>query len=158
MSNVLSPKVAHLYAESGPDAVAKKVWHFVGVISAVLIAFAIFASLYGGKFIVLVFAKNYAGNDVAIAVLAFGTVALGISYSVAAGLRAIDRPDTNFWAGIVGLFVTGIVSCLLVRSHGILGTTIGLVAGFYAMAVLRTVAFQWFIRHPRHSPISERLH
>ena len=154
VTNVLSPKVAHLYVESGAEAVAKKVWQFCGLMSAVLITFAVFASIFGGRFIVFVFEKNYAGNDLAIAVLAFGTVALGISYSVAGGLRAIDRPETNLWAGIVGLIVTGIVSSLLITSLEILGTTIGLVAGFYAMAAYRTVAFQWFIKHP---PLSAQI-
>lgn len=145
MSNVLSPKAAHCFAEGGGAAVSKKVWQFAGVMSAVLVVFAVVTSIFGGRLIVTIFKDNYAGNDASIMVLAVGTIALGLSFAMASGLRAIDRPQTNLWAGILGLIVTTVVSGFLVSPMGILGTTIGLVAGFYVMALYRIFAFQFYI-------------
>ncbi|MFK8111395.1 MAG: lipopolysaccharide biosynthesis protein [Rubripirellula sp.] len=146
MTNVLSPKAAHCYADEGAAAVARKVWQFMGIMSAVLIAFCLVASVFGGRFIVMIFKESYAGNDQTIIALALGTIALGASYAVSSGLRAIDQPQTNLWAGMLGLAVTAVVSSLLVSPLGILGTTIGLVIGFYVMALYRIAAFQIFIR------------
>jgi O-antigen/teichoic acid export membrane protein len=145
MCNVLSPKAAHCFAEGGCEAVSKQIWQFTGFMSTLLLVFAILASILGGRFIELVFG-GYPAEDSSIAVLAFGTIGLGVSYTVSSGLRAIDRPQANLWAGLLGLLVTAIVSAVLIRAHDIFGTTIGLVAGFYSMALYRIVAFQIFVR------------
>ncbi len=146
ITNVLSPKAAHVFAEEGAAAVGKIVWSYVGIIVSVLGPFAVLAGLFGNEFIVWVFKEKYSGNDASIILLAIGTIALGVSFAVGNGLRAIDRPQTNFWAGILGLLVTATVSSLLVTYQGIFGATIGLVAGFYAMTVYRVFSFQWIVK------------
>ena len=141
MSNVLSPKAAHVFAEDGLAATRQLVIRYALLIASVLLAFTVVAASGGNAFIVWAFQERYAGNDSSILVLAVGTIALGISFAAASGLRAIDRPEVNFWAGIVGLLTTAALSALLIGHLGVLGASIGLVAGFYAMAIHRGASF-----------------
>ena len=142
ISNLLSPKAAHAFAEGGANAVGQLVWRYTRLMIGALGLFAIAVSLVGGRLIVFIFDENYAGHDGSIAILALGTIAMGVNYSISSGLRAINRPETNFWAALVGVVVTVVASVGLVSTLQILGTTIGLVAGFVAMAIYRGFAFR----------------
>ena len=142
ISNLLSPKAAHAFAEGGATAVRDLVWKYTRLICGTLGLFAMVVSLLGSRLIVFIFDENYAGHDGSIAILAFGTVAIGVNYSISSGLRAINRPQANFWAALVGVIVTVIFSVASIASLEILGATIGLVVGFIAMATYRVVAFR----------------
>ena len=142
MSNVLSPKAAHAFAAGGATAANRLVWRFTGVMVAVLLLFAGLVGVFGNALIVWIFDEQYGGHGIAIAVLGFGTVASGVSYAIASGLRAINRPAANFWAATWGLVATVAISSALVHSMTILGMTIGLVSGFYVTAIYRVLAFR----------------
>ncbi|WP_182870768.1 lipopolysaccharide biosynthesis protein [Rhodopirellula sp. JC639] len=142
MSNVLSPKAAHAFAAGGAAAAAHLVWRFTGVMLSILCVFAALVGVFGNAIVVWIFDQQYGGHGAAILVLASGTIALGAGYSFASGLRAINRPAANFWAGIWGLVVTVVISSALVHRASILGTSLGLVSGFYVTAIYRLVAFR----------------
>ncbi len=149
ISNVLSPKASHAFAEKGILAVRHMVWKFIAIVTLPLLTFSVLACFYGEQFVVWIFKAEYAGNQWTISMLAFGTIALGISYAVSSGLRAIDRPDVNLWAGISGFVVTAVLSLALVSQFALFGTAIGLVAGFFTMAIHRWIAFELIVIESR---------
>lgn len=151
ISNVLSPKASHAYAEHGVLAVRSMVWKFIVIVTLPLLAFSVLACFYGEQFVVWIFKEEYAGNQLTISTLAFGTIALGISYSVSSGLRAIDRPEVNLWAGLTGFVATAILSLALVGRYALLGTAIGLVAGFFTMAIHRWIAFELIVNESKRA-------
>lgn len=149
MCNILSPKAAHQFVDHGLAEVGKIVWKFAAVIFAALTALSIGAYFYGGQLVELIFGDRYADNDATVTILAVGTIGLGISYAVASGLRAIDRPQVNFWTGLVGLVITLLVGLLLVGPWGIYGASVGLISGFFAMAICRSWVFARLISDTR---------
>lgn len=142
ISNLLSPKAAHRYVAAGPAGVRRLVSRYMGFVVAILTLYAVTMAFVGDWLITLLFGSEFSNLQTEITIIAFGTIAVGISYCSAAAMRAINRPDVNLKAGLVALGVTIAIAVVTASTMASLGAALAISVGFVTLAAILLVAFQ----------------
>lgn len=141
IQNFLGPKIAHVYALSGP----KELRRFVVKISAVLALPISFLCLvlivWGGRIIALLYGRQYAGNSLVVAILSINLLVFATSFSFSRALMAIERADLDFLVNFAALFTMVIMGFWLVRAYGTLGAAIGFLAANFVTSAVRAGVF-----------------
>ena len=70
IQNLVGPKIAHEYAESGPRALRRLVLKITGAISIPVSLLCLVLIIWGGRLIALLYGRQYAGNSLIAAILA----------------------------------------------------------------------------------------
>ena len=153
VSNLLSPKAAHLYVSGGRPAVRHLVSRYMGFVVAILTMYAVTMAFIGNWLITSLFGAEFANLQTEITIIAFGTIAVGISYCSAAAMRAINRPDVNFKAGLAALAVTTAIAILAVSTLASNGAALSISVGFATLAGILLAAFQKILGPEKSTPI-----
>ena len=85
--------------------------------------------VWGGRIIALLYGRQYAGNNLVVAILALNFLVFAASFSFSRALMAIERADLDFLVNFAALFIMVILGFWLVRAYGTLGAAIGLAGG-----------------------------
>ena len=141
LQNMLSPNVAKAMHEGGRGQVRKMVLQSSAVLGVVMAVYLIAIGLWGDEMVQLIYRGKYAGNQTPILFLGMGAFCLALGVSANHGLRAIERPEINFYAAGCGLIVATIVAILLIPGQGVLGATISYFSAMAVTAIVRTVGF-----------------
>ncbi len=142
ISNFLSPKAAHLYVADGRPGVRRLVSRYMGFVVAILTIYAVGMAFIGDGLVTLLFGSEFTNLQTEITTIAFGTIAVGISYCSAAAMRAINRPDVNLKAGLVALLATVTIAIAAVPTMGSMGAALSIAVGFATLAAILLTAFR----------------
>ena len=141
ISNVLVPRMARAFAEGGVAEVrrvANKSTLLLGITMALFCAVIV---AFGGQVVTLVYGSLYAGLGPTIAVLAVSVLVRALGMSAFIGLVAVERPDVNFKANLLGLGITVVLASCLMHAWGVVGGACGLLAGDIVAAAVRWCVF-----------------
>lgn len=141
VTGLLATRSGQAYANEGIPAVRKLVFQYMWYISLVMIAFSCLIFFCGDWLLQLVFKGEITGQAWTISLLSFAMIGLGISYMTACGLRAVNRPETNFYGSLVGLLVTAGLSFSMLNYASPYVSAAAFLAGTTAMAIYRWVLF-----------------
>jgi O-antigen/teichoic acid export membrane protein len=97
--------------------------------------------VWGGRLIALLYGRQYAGNSLVVAILAFNLLVFATSFSFSRALMAIERADLDFLVNFAALFIMVVVGFWLVRAFGTLGAAIGLLAANFVTSAVRAGVF-----------------
>jgi O-antigen/teichoic acid export membrane protein len=140
--NVIIPQNARVFAAEGPVGVQRVVAKATLLLCT---AMALYCGLvvFVGEHVVQLLYHNpaYAGHGHLIDVLALGMLASVLGTAPDSGLCALERPDLNFKANVLGLTATVTVTSLLLMPWGVLGAAYGLLAGNTTASLARMAAF-----------------
>jgi O-antigen/teichoic acid export membrane protein len=128
-AQVLTPRIAHAWVENGlweVQRVMRKTALFVGL---VLSGFCIGVFLFGDEVLRLFYGSQYDGNHLIIIVLSFSVLASVLGLPAGCALFALERPDGNLKANLVGIFLTATVASALILRFELLGVVCGLLCG-----------------------------
>jgi len=139
--NFLGPKIANVYAESGPAALRGFVARAAALFCVPLFVFCVALVLVGGPLVELLYGAKYAGNGVVVAVLGFNLVASAVAFSFSRGLFTLERADVDFAINCVALGVLLTLGLWLVKTFGVVGAAAGLLMTNGGAAVARGVVF-----------------
>jgi O-antigen/teichoic acid export membrane protein len=149
--NFVGPKIAHVYAESGPKALRRFVLKITAAIFFPVSLLCLVLMVWGGRIIALIYGRQYAGNNLVVAVLAVNVLVFAASFTFSRALMVIERADLDFLANSAALFVMVVLGFWLVRSFGTLGAAIGFLAANFVTSVVRAGIF---LRLPVHTAVS----
>jgi O-antigen/teichoic acid export membrane protein len=141
LGNALGPRIARV-ATSEPEAAARALVHRSNLmVGGVLFLFAIGVALFGQWFLVRLYGSEFGGNFATLDLLALAFLIGGLSTATDYGLRAAERTDLSFYAGVAGLVVTVGASVPLILFLGVQGGAVGYLLGCLTTSLLRHVFF-----------------
>ena len=141
IAQLLGPRIAQAFAESGLGEVLKVARKATIVIGLALGGFCCGALLFGENALRFIYGGLYGGHSSIITVLSISVLASTISLPAACGLLAFERPDVNLKSSVVGLLLTLAVASALVRPMGLLGVVYGLLCGEIGSSSVRWAYF-----------------
>jgi O-antigen/teichoic acid export membrane protein len=141
IQNLLGPKIAHTYAASGPKAMRRVVLRITAALSLPVSLLSLVLIIWGGRFITLLYGKQYAGNNLVVAILAVNLLAYVASFPFSRALMATDRANLDFLLNLVALFIMVTIGFSLVRAFGTLGAAIGLLLATSTTSSIRAAVF-----------------
>lgn len=141
IQNFVGPKIAHVYAESGTKALRRFVLKITAAIFFPVSLLCLVLIVWGGRIIALIYGRQYAGNNLVVAVLAVNVLVFAASFTFSRALMAIERADLDFLANSAALLVMVVLGFWLVRSFGILGAAIGFLAANFVTSAVRAGIF-----------------
>lgn len=141
LGNALGPRIARV-ATSEPEAAARALVHRSNLmVGGVLFLFASGVALFGQWFLVRLYGSEFSGNFATLDLLALAFLIGGLSTATDYGLRAAERTDLSFYAGVAGLVVTVGASVPLILFLGVQGGAVGYLLGCLTTSLLRHVFF-----------------
>jgi O-antigen/teichoic acid export membrane protein len=149
IGNLLEPKAARSIVERGHQHLRRMIWHLCLALGALMLVY-LAVLLFAGEWMVsTVYAgTEFSGRGHLVGVLALSVLASAIGIPVSHGLRAMDRPDLNFWAAAVSLLVTLLAGLVLVPQYGMLLGAYSLLFGVLAGTATRIWLFAQLSRRP----------
>ena len=141
MQNLVGPKISHACAEAGPKALRRLVLKITAAVSLPVSLLCLALIVWGGRFVALMYGRQYAGNNLVVAILALN-ILVGVSaFSFSRALFAVERADLDFLVSFVALFVMVTTGFWLVRAFGPLGAAFGLMVSNLITSAVRAWAF-----------------
>ncbi len=119
--NFLGPKIAAVYAESGPGALRKFVLEANVVFALPMLALCIFLYFAGAPLLRLIYGDAYIEGASVLFVMSLNLTLLALAFVFSRGLFALERADLDFRVNFVPLAVLFAAGVPLVRDHGIRG-------------------------------------
>jgi O-antigen/teichoic acid export membrane protein len=150
IQNFVGPKISHVYATEGPEALRRWVLKISAVISLPVSLLCLGLILWGGRLVALLYGRQYAGNSLVVAILALNLLVAAAAFSFSRALMAIERADLDFLVNFAALFVMVTLGFWLVRAFGALGAAIGLFGANLATSAVRAGVF---LRLPARFPM-----
>jgi O-antigen/teichoic acid export membrane protein len=141
VSNILGPRVAHARVTGGHGAVAAITWNAARLLLIVTSCFCGLLILFRQQVITLLFGAEFARDTSVLIVMSFSALAWGLSAAMGIGLTALERPQINTRANVIGLVVTALTALLVSQSFGALGGAIALLLGSLTLVAIQTAAF-----------------
>jgi len=141
VSNVLVPRAALAFAEGGRLEVRRVAAKTTRLVALAMTLFCGGVMLVGAELVSLLYGGEYADCQAIVAVLALAVLCSALGTAAYDGLRAIERPDVNFKANLLGLATTAVSCSALMVAWGVLGAAAGLLAGYALTAAVRWVVF-----------------
>lgn len=141
IQNLAGPKIAHVYAEQGHNALRRLVFRITAIVATPISLLCLVTFIWGGQLVVLMYGRQYAGHGVIVAVLALNLLVSAIAFPFSRALFAADRADLDFFVNFTALFIMLTLGLWLVRAFGPLGAAWGLLGANFSTSVVRAVAF-----------------
>ena len=141
IQNFVGPKISHVYAAEGPEALRRWVLKISAVISLPVSLLCLGLILWGGRLVALLYGRQYTGNSLVVAILALNLLVAAAAFSFSRALMAIERADLDFLVNCAALFVMVTLGFWLVRAFGPLGAAIGLFGANLATSAVRAGVF-----------------
>jgi O-antigen/teichoic acid export membrane protein len=141
IQSLLGPKIAHAYAASGPKAMRRVVLRITTALFLPVSLLSLVLIIWGGRFITLLYGKQYAGNNLVVAILAVNLLTYVASFPFSRALMATERANLDFLLNFVALFIMVTMGFSLVRAFGTLGAAIGLLLATSTTSSIRAAVF-----------------
>jgi O-antigen/teichoic acid export membrane protein len=136
-AQVLTPRVVQAWAESGLREVQRVMLKTTLFLGIALSGFCIGIFLFGEELLRLFYGSQYEGSHYIIMALSFSVLSFVLGLPASCGLFALERPDGNLKANLVGIFLTASVASALVFRFGIIGVVCGLLCGQIGASAVR---------------------
>ncbi len=141
IQNFVGPKIAHEYAATGSKGLRRLVLKISAAISLPVALLCVVMMLWGGRLIALLYGRQYAGNNLAVALLALNFLVFAAAFSFSRALMAIERADLDFHVNLAALFVMLVLGFWLVRAYGTVGAALGMLLGNLVASAIRAGIF-----------------
>ena len=145
IGNYLGPKTVRAYAK-GVGEIRQLVFKGAIFLTGAMFLFCLFMVAFGGRFTALIYGNEYAGNGVAVMLLALSLAASATAWPASYALWAMERPDINFKVNLIALVVALTLGVWMVKSFGLLGIGYGLLVGNTLASATRYIAFARLVR------------
>jgi len=141
LQNLIGPKIAHIYAQSGHRALRRFVFQVAGLVAALMSIFCLFVFVWGNHMVALLYGRQYLGNGLTLAVLALNVTVQALAFCFSRALFAVDRADLDFATNFAALFIMLTLGLWLVRVYGPLGAAFGLLGANLVTSAVRAFLF-----------------
>lgn len=141
MNNVLLPRAAKAFHQSGRAAVRQVVWQTTVYVLMGMAVFALLMFAAGGWAVSVIYGAEYGGNHVVVCLLVSFMISRAIDTSLYNGIWALERPEANVRINLVAMAATVAITLAMMSYWGIVGAAIGLLVGDLCGTFLRGMTF-----------------
>jgi O-antigen/teichoic acid export membrane protein len=125
------------------------VWKVAALLAASVGFLSLLVALNGEFLVHALYAPpSLEGVQGIVFILAFATFIGSAGHAFDSGLLAVERPDINLIAALIGLVITFAVAAMLTSPLGVLGTATGILLGTAVAAVFQIAAFTRLVGKP----------
>ena len=147
--NVLAPRAATEYAESGLDGLQRVVRQSTIGLSLGMGLFATFLLFGGDSLLRLCFGVDYGGHQLVIVLLAISEWAFASMLGAASGLTVLERTNLIFRSDLIGILVTVTMAIPLISNFGLTGAAVAQLSGRVIGSVIVIACYRSVIRRLR---------
>jgi len=137
LQNLVGPKISHVHAAAGPKALRRLVLRITAAVALPVSLLCLALILWGGRLIVLLYGRQYAGNGLVVTVLALNLIVNATAFAFSRALFAIERADLDFLLNFAALFMMVALGFWLVRAYGPVGAAFGLLSANFVTSAVR---------------------
>ena len=141
IQNLVGPKIAHAYAESGSKGLRRSVLKITAAIALPVSVLCVILIFWGGRFVTLLYGRQYSGNNFLVAILAVNFLVYAVAFAFSRALMATERADLDFQLNFAALFIMVTMGFWLVRAFGPVGAAFGLLAATFITSAVKAGAF-----------------
>jgi O-antigen/teichoic acid export membrane protein len=146
MGNILEPAAARAVARGGVAGLRRYAASTTAMLGAVFGVLAITFALLGPAFIRLAFRADFEDLTLTVAILALQIFIFALAVGYHLGLRAVQRSELNVVIGLAGFLVTLFAALIGVRTLGVVGAALAMLAGNLTIWLGRWLAFHQVTR------------
>lgn len=152
IQNLIGPKIAHEYAANGPRGLHRLVLKITAVGGTPMSMLCLVMFIWGGRFLTLLYGRQYAGNRLIVAILALNLLVTATTFPLSRALFAVDRAHVDFLVNFTALFIMLTLGLWMVRAFGPLGAAVGLLLANFVTSAVRVGIF---LKLPNELPRSQ---
>tara|TARA_R110002049_G_scaffold27321_2_gene93956 strand:- start:9830 stop:11152 length:1323 start_codon:yes stop_codon:yes gene_type:complete len=141
LQNLLSPSIAKAVHHGGRVGARNLVAKATVALTFLMAAYVAVVVLFGDIAMIKLYGDAFAGNGRTISILGIGALATAIGVSSNHGLRALERPELNFAASLVGLTSGVVAAIVLIPSLGVAGAASGYAVSCIVTSLARLLSF-----------------
>ena len=141
IQNLVGPKIAHVYAADGSRALPRLVLKISAVVGTFMSILCLVMFIWGGRFLALLYGRQYAGNRLIVAILALNLLVTALAFPLSRALFAVDRARVDFLVNFTALFIMLTLGLSMVRAFGLIGAALGLLGANFATSAVRVGVF-----------------
>jgi O-antigen/teichoic acid export membrane protein len=141
IQNLVGPRVSHEYAAKGAKGLRVLVLKISAAVSVPMSLLCLVMFVWGGRFLTILYGRQYAGNGLIVAILSLNFVVTALAFPFSRALFALNRARTDFIVNFMALFMMVTVGLWMVRAFGPLGAALGLVGANLSTSALRAGVF-----------------
>lgn len=141
LQNVLSPSIAKSMHEGGNQRVRRLVLRSTVALTLMMSVYVTIIAIWGDLILQQLYGSGFAGHGITIGLLGWGALATAAGVSSNHGLRAIERPELNCVAAVLGLVVGVVTAYCLIPSWGVTGAAIGFAVSCTLTSGARMISF-----------------
>jgi O-antigen/teichoic acid export membrane protein len=141
IGQVLTPLIAQAFSEKGPQELKRVVLKATIFLGIVLTCFCIGALLFGDEVVKIIYGGEFTDNRWTIFLLAVVALVSALSMPPGFGLLALERPEVNLKASIIGVVITVAAVSTLIFHFKLLGVAGGLLCGFMSILAVHWIVF-----------------
>lgn len=149
--NYLGPKIALLQGYEGVNAMRGYVYRSSGIFAALLAPIFLIVWIWGDDLVRHLYGPVFAGNEVAIRILAVNVLVAGAVFPFSRGFFTLHRAAIDLAVNVLAIAILFTFGIWLVSAYGVVGAAIGLVMTSSITAVVRAAVFSR-VALQRHSP------
>ncbi len=147
ITGFLATRSSQEYSRAGEAAVRTMVNKYNLVVMIAMSAFCLSIYFFGDFLLETIFKGRIQNQHWTLVTLSAAMIGLGLSFFTSCGLKAINRPEVNFYASIIGLVVTAAIHFIFLSAASPFVSANAFLAGCLAMA-----AFRWWKFLPTPTP------
>jgi O-antigen/teichoic acid export membrane protein len=129
VANLLTPKAAAAYAQSGVAGINRLIGGAVLAMLCILVPFGLVLATAGNSLLILMSGDKFAGQQAALALLAACPALWGTTSILSCGLAALKQTRAGFTSTLIGTVVTAVLVIALAPAWQVVGSVIGLLVG-----------------------------
>ena len=142
LNNDAAPRVANDYEAHGVAGLRRSVHRSALIAGWVTLPILVVLVTYGGRLVVLMYGKQYAGNGLIVTVLAIGLWCYAVSLAFPYGLLGLKRPGVDFSLNVLCIVAYLLIGLPLLLRFGVLGAAGSFLLVQVVALVGRVVSFQ----------------
>ena len=139
----LTPKLAHHLQSAGLAATIKIGLKVIRTMSVFVVAYIVFMLVLGDEIVGVFYTARYQGYLIALAIIATGTGLAAHSTTLKALVRAIGKPEIEFWSSVYASIVCVLASIFLIPRFGIVGAAMAMTTWNATFAVTTRLRVAW---------------
>lgn len=144
----LMPKICRDFAKKSQAEWRRMVAWLTLAMGLVMASFCLAIWLVGGWLLERLYGHQYQGHETTLVVLALAVLATALGVGAGNALFAMDRPDLNFKATLLGMIVGLAAVAAMALPFGLTGVAAGLLLGHLVDSAARGAAFLALSRDP----------
>ncbi len=139
----MTPKLAHHVKSRGPASAIKAGMKVIRTMAVLAGVYVVFMWALGNQMVGALYTVRYQGHLTTLGIIAIGTALGAISTILKSLIRAIGKPEIEFWSSGCASIVCVLISISLIPRFGIVGAAIGVTGWNLTFTVVTGLRIAW---------------